>query len=213
MAGLFLSCPVIFPCQGKLKPVACFAVAANVRGGQGPTNCYPESAREPRNMGGTADFEKVGKLQQYTTLNFDGLQNPFMWFWGWFIIALPTLLYFCGLRNAGVSRGFSMLFLASWLGSAFHLWLVPSACSLLEMRLSNLLAMIVRPKRAGSDRFFSPCFSHFLPSNSCEIFRLRDSVQVTCLSPGHIGFILSTTKLDLTKTQLRRCPGVLFCAG
>jgi hypothetical protein len=106
-----------------------------------------------------------------------------------------------------------MLFLASWLGSAFHLWLVPSACSLLEMRLSNLLAMIVRPKRAGSDRFFSPCFSHFLPSNSCEIFRLRDSVQVTCLSPGHIGFILSTTKLDLTKTQLRRCPGVLFCAG
>eukprot|EP00435_Cladocopium_sp_Y103_P059752 s420_g21.t1 len=29
--------------EGKLKPVACFAVAANVRGGHGPTNCYPES--------------------------------------------------------------------------------------------------------------------------------------------------------------------------
>ena len=28
--------------------------------------------------------------------------------------------------------------------------------------------------------------------------------QVTCLSPGHIAFVLSTTKLDLTKSQLRR---------
>ena len=27
---------------------------------------------------------------------------------------------------------------------------------------------------------------------------------VTCLSPGHIAFVLSTTKLDLTKSQLRR---------
>jgi len=124
MAGLFLSCPVIFPCQGKLKPVACFAVAANVRGGQGPTNCYPESAREPRNMGGTADFEKVGKLQQYTTLNFDGLQNPFM--------VILGMVYYCSTNITLLlwpekRWGFAWLFYA-FLG--FLAWLcVPSLVS------------------------------------------------------------------------------------
>ena len=181
--------------------------------GRGQPTAIPNRLGNQETWGARPILKKLGSCNNTPPLILMVYRTHLWWFWGWFIIALPTLLYFCGLRNAGVSRGFSMLFLASWLGSAFHLWLVPSACSLLEMRLSNLLAMIVRPKRAGSDRFFSPCFSHFLPSNSWEIFRLRDSVQVTCLSPGHIGFILSTTKLDLTKTQLRRCPGVLFCAG
>ncbi len=35
----------------------------------------------------------------------------------------------------------------------------------------------------------------------CHLMAWR---QVTCLSPGHIAFVLSTTKLDLTKSQLRR---------
>ncbi|CAL1126910.1 unnamed protein product [Cladocopium goreaui] len=110
--------------EGKLKPVACFAVAANVRGGQGPTNCYPESAREPRNMGGTADFEKVGKLQQYTTLNFDGLQNPFM--------VILGMVYYCSTNITLLlwpekRWGFAWLFYA-FLG--FLAWLcVPSLVS------------------------------------------------------------------------------------
>ena len=151
--------------------------------GRGQPTAIPNRLGNQETWGARPILKKLGSCNNTPPLILMVYRTHLWWFWGWFIIALPTLLYFCGLRNAGVSRGFSMLFLASWLGSAFHLWLVPSACSLLEMRLSNLLAMIVRPKRVGSDRFIFP---HVFPI-FCQAIPVRCFDSATpCRSPVYL---------------------------